>query len=184
MSSCMTLSTGICRSCKNNIGGVRKAYVADAADVQWPVTTYNGDVTDVTLAQDANWYLLLPDKYQSSFTENISVNDRGSVYYNGVISLVFSHLDKTMKEAVAEMAKGDLVMIIEDNNGTKFFCGEKFNEVAVSGGSFETGTSQSDANGATIEFQYNTINPAMTVVPEAGGDLETALASADSACQN
>lgn len=184
MSSCMTLTTGICRACKNGIGGVKKAYIADAADVQWPVTTYDGDVIDITLAEDANWYLLLPDKFQSSFTENISVNDRGSVFYNGVISLVFSHLDKAMKSAVAEMAKGDLIMIVEDSNGVKWLCGENFNEVAVSGGSFETGTSQSDANGATIEFQYNTINPAMTVVPEAGGDLEAALASADSACRN
>lgn len=184
MSSCMTLSTGICRACHQNIGGVRKAYIADAADVVWPVTVYNGDVTDITLTEDAAFYLLLPDKYQSSFTENISVNDHQSVFYNGVISLSFSHLDKTMKEAVAEIAKGDSIIIVEDNNGTMWLCGEKHNECYVSGGSFDTGTAQSDVNGATIEFQYNTINPAMTVVPEAGGDLEAALASADSACQN
>lgn len=110
MASCMTLTSGICRGCRDNAGGIKKIYVADLTDVVFPITTYNGVVTNIELENDAAWYVLQPNKYSSSWTENINVSvENGTLGYEQVVTAVFGKNDQTLRDVVTELAKGDQI---------------------------------------------------------------------------
>lgn len=182
MASCMTLTSGICRGCRDNAGGIKKIYVADITDVTFPITTYNGVITNITL-DDADWYVLQPNKYSSSWTENINVSvENGTLCYEQVVTAVFGKNDQALRDVVTELAKGDLMLIIVDNNDVMWLIGTQDNGAYVSGGNSASGTALTDLNGWTLNFTCMAKFPANTVVPAEGGDLATALAEADSAC--
>lgn len=183
MASCMTLTSGICRGCRDNAGGIKKIYVADLTDVVFPITTYNGVVTNIELENDAAWYVLQPNKYSSSWTENINVSvENGTLGYEQVVTAVFGKNDQTLRDVVTELAKGDLVIIVVDNNDVMWLIGSEDNGAYVSGGNSASGTALTDLNGWTLNFTCMAKFPANTVVPADGSDLEADLASADSAC--
>lgn len=182
MASCMTLTSGICRGCRDNAGGIKKIYVADITDVTFPITTYNGVITNITL-DDADWYVLQPNKYSSSWTENINVSvENGTLGYEQVVTAVFGKNDQALRDVVTELAKGDLMLIIVDNNDVMWLIGTQDNGAYVSGGNSASGTALTDLNGWTLNFTCMAKFPANTVVPAEGGDLATALAEADAAC--
>lgn len=190
MSSCMTLTSGICRGCRDNAGGIKKFYVANIDDVQWPLTydtntsspSY-GAVVDIVLDDDKDWYVLQPNKYSSNWQENINVSvENGTLGYEQVITAVFGQNDQTLRNTVAEMAKGDLIIIIVDNNNKMWLVGNQDNGAYVSGGNSASGTALTDLNGWNVTFTCQSREPANTVVPENGGYFAAALAEADSAC--
>lgn len=180
MASCMTLTSGICRGCRDNVGGIKKIYVTDITNVTFPLTVYNGVVTDITLETDTDWYVLEPNKYSSSWTENINVSvENGTLGYEQVITAVFGKNDQALRDTINELAQGDLMMIIVDNNNVMWLIGSKDNGAYVSGGNSASGTALTDLNGWTLNFTCMARESAVTVVPDEGGDLETALAAAD-----
>lgn len=184
MSSCMTLTSGICRGCRDNAGGIKKFYVADINDVQWPLTTdSDGAITDIVLDDDKDWYVLQPNKYSSNWQENINVSvENGTLGYEQVITAVFGKNDQAVRNTIAEMAKGDLIIIIVDNNDKMWLVGNQDNGAYVSGGNSASGTALTDLNGWNVTFTCQSREPADTVLPENGGYFAAALAEADSAC--
>lgn len=180
MSGCMTLTSGICRGCRDNVGGIKKIYVADITNVNFPFTKYNGVVTDITLDEGKDWYVLEPNKYSSSWTENINVSvENGTLGYEQVITAVFGKNEQALRDTVNELAQGDLIMIIVDNNNVMWLIGSEDNGAYVSGGNSASGTALTDLNGWTLNFTCMARESAVTVVPAEGGDLETALAAAE-----
>ncbi len=188
--SCMTLTSGICRGCRDNAGGIKKFYVADVTEVVWPLTydtdsdspTY-GAVTNITLEEGAMWYVLQPNKYSSNWQENINVSvENGTLGYEQVVTAVFGKNEQALRNVIAEMAKGDLIMIIVDNNDKMWLVGNQDNGAYVSGGNSASGTALTDLNGWNVNFTCQSREPAVQVVPENGGYFKAALDSADAAC--
>lgn len=174
----MTLTSGICRGCKDNAGGIKKVYIADEALVDWtkfdqapaPTTDTDpveGTITNLELVTGASWYVFQVNKYSSSWTETINVADTGNVSYQQVVSLVFSKNSQDKRNVISEIAKGDLVMIIEDNNGKKWLIGSEDNGVALSGGTSTSGTAMGDMNGWSPEFTCNSVSPANEIAADA-----------------
>lgn len=174
----MTLTSGICRGCKDNAGGIKKVYIADEALVDWtkfeqaPAPTDDTDpvektITNIELVTGASWYVFQVNKYSSSWTETINVADTGNVSYQQVVSLVFSKNSQDKRNVISEIAKGDLVMIIEDNNGKKWLIGSEDNGVALSGGTSTSGTAMGDMNGWSPEFTCNSVSPANEIAANA-----------------
>ena len=104
----MTLTSGICRGCRDNAGGIKKFYVADINDVQWPLTTdSDGAITDIVLDDGQDWFVLQPNKYSSNWQESINVSvENGTLGYEQVITAVFGKNDQAVRNTIAEMAKG------------------------------------------------------------------------------
>lgn len=175
---CMTLTSGICRGCKDNAGGIKKVYIADEALVDWtkfeqaPAPTADtdpveGTITNLELVSGAQWYVFQVNKYSSNWTETINVADTGNVSFQQVVSLVFSKNAQDKRNVISEIAKGDLVMIIEDNNGKKWLIGSEDNGIALSGGSSTSGTAMGDMNGWSPEFTCNSVSPANEIAADA-----------------
>lgn len=179
----MTLTSGICRGCRDNAGGIKKLYVVDLNGVTFPVATRDGVVEEILLEDGAKWYVLQPNKYSSSWTENINVSvENGTVGYEQVVTAVFGKNDKVLRDVVTELAKGDLVIIVVDSNDVMWLIGSEDNGAYVSGGNSASGTALTDLNGWTLNFTCMAKFPANTVEPKQGGNLELALLAADSAC--
>lgn len=181
----MTLTSGICRGCKDNAGGIKKVYIADEALVDWTkfeqapapsndTDPVEGTITNLELVSGAQWYVFQVNKYSSSWTENVNVADTGNVSFQQVVSLVFSKNAQDKRNVISEIAKGDLVMIIEDNNGKKWLIGSEDNGIALSGGSSTSGTAMGDMNGWSPEFTCNSVSPANEISADAtAGQVES-----------
>lgn len=183
MASCMTLTSGICRGCRDNAGGIKKLYVADLNDVVFPITSEDGVVVEIELESDAKWYVLQPNKYSSSWTENINVSvENGTLGYEQVVTAVFGKNDQALRDVVTELAKGDLVIIVVDSNDVMWLIGSEDNGAYVSGGNSASGTALTDLNGWTLNFTCMAKFPANTVVPKTEGILDVDLRKADLGC--
>ena len=185
MSSCMHLTSGICRPCASQTGGLKYIFIADASAVDWDSITYDTDgaITNITLEDDEKWYMLQPNLFSSSFTENIQVDITNATrFYEVELNAVFGQMDQSMINVINEMARGELVILAVDANDTMFFIGEKGNGAYVGSGNFATGTARGDLNGATVVFNASLHNAAPTVVPGNGGYFAAAIAEAEAAC--
>lgn len=202
--SCMTLTSGICRGCRDNVGGIKKAFFTNACDLEF----YNGTGvgafqlgTDGEIADYANsisWYPFVPSQHTGNYVETLNVSvENGTVYYNGVLTLAFNKMEQKKRNVIGEMAKGDLAIIFQDENNKYWWIGglkitdaggKPTSVVADSsvgcvlgGTSFQTGTAMADSNGGSLTFTIDMAKPAIEVIPKAGGKLESDLESALSA---
>ena len=205
--SCMTLSNGICRGCKDNVGGIKKAYFIDVCEVDamgaFTVdNTNNGVITDY--ATSASWYSFIPSKHTGNYVETINVSqENGTVYYNGVLTLNYTKAEQSKINTIIEMAKGELAMIFLDENDKYWWLGgikytesysgspltisrtvnaDSTNGCVIGGTSFQTGTAMADANGGSLTFTCDMGKPAIEVVPGQSSQIKTDLATADTAC--
>lgn len=189
MATCMTLTAGIARGCKNSAGGIKRIYVTNEEVLDWSTLTPStgaGPITELSFKATADeyeaaWFVWQPNKYSSSWTETINVGDSGNVSYQQVVSVVFGQNEQDKRDAIAEAANGELAIIVEDMNGRMWMIGSDDNCAEVSGGNSTSGTAASDLNGWTVEFTCNANAPANEVQPEVGSDLEEALAAARAA---
>ena len=181
MSNCMTLTSGICRGCLDNSGGITTAYIADLEAVDWTslVKATDGEITELELTTDNNWYELQVNQYSSNWVENINVSiENGTKFYEQVITLVFGKNDQALRNTVDEMANGKLVMILLDNNDKMWFIGGPKNGAYVSGGNSASGQALTDLNGWNITFTCRAKAPAVEVKPGTSSALEAALEAA------
>lgn len=181
MSNCMSLTSGVCRGCLDNAGGILTAYVADLDAVDWTTltTAADGAITELELVDGENWYELQVNQYSSNWVENVNISvENGTKFYEEVITLVFGKNDQALRNTVDEMANGKLVLIIVDNNDKMWFIGSKKNGAYVSGGNSASGQALTDLNGWNVTFTCRAKAPANEVKPAAQGALEGALAAA------
>lgn len=181
MNTCMTLSSGICRGCRNSAGGVKTLYVADINYIDWGSIQYgtDGEITELPLLTYGAWYELQPAQYSANWTEEINVSiENGTKFYAQTVNGVFGRNDQLLRNTVDDMANGELVLIVKDNNNIMWLIGTEGNGANVTGGSSESGTALGDRNAWSVTFTCNAVHPANTVVPANGSDLETNLAAA------
>lgn len=177
----MTLSSGICRGCRDNAGGVKTLYVADINFIDWDNIAYgtDGEVTELPLLTYGAWYELQPAQYSANWQEEINVSiENGTKFYAQTVNGVFGKNDQLLRNTVEDMANGELVLIVKDNNNTLWLIGSEGNGANVTGGTSESGTALGDRNGWSVTFTCNAKSPALTVVPAEGSDLASDIAAA------
>lgn len=138
MANCMTLTSGICRGCRDNVGGIKRAWFANICDLRnidkFTVDfkeddqgiSGTGAITDYELISTGkiNWYCFRPSKHTGNYVETINISvENGTVYYNGVLGLNYNKAEQAKLNTVFEMSKGDLAMIFEDGNGRFWWLG-------------------------------------------------------------
>lgn len=199
--TCMTLTNGICRGCRDNVGGIKKAYFVNVCDVDsagtFSVDTSEGFITDYT--NGITWLPFVPTKHTGNYVETINISvENGTVYYNGVVTLNYTKAEQSKINTITELGKGDVAMIFMDGNNKLWWIGgisvtttsgipsavtaDSTNGATIGGTSFQTGTAMADANGGSLTFTIDMAHPAMEVRPTSTGKLGTDLATADSVC--
>jgi hypothetical protein len=168
-SNCLTTSS-ICKGCRDNVGGIKAAYVI--AGCVTGVTT-NGDDKIVTVgATGGTVYEFQVEKNTSNFIETITPSlENGTVFYQQDLTLVFFKLQQAIRNQLRLLAQNtNLKVFVETNDGSIFYLGEDFG-MFLSAGTGESGTTFGDRNGYSITLQGLEKEPAK----ELAGPLASTL---------
>lgn len=151
--ACSQTLAGIAQDCSKNMGGIKSVYIANAADVS-SVTVTSGVVTAITMASSKKFYKYAFAPFTSSFTSNWNVSpENGTKYVETDLTMVFNKMDATKRLEIVALAQTEMVVIVEDNNGTMWYLGYDEGVRLITGSDGQTGTNRSDRNGYTVVLQ-------------------------------
>lgn len=153
------VTDSICKGCRDNVGGIKAAYVV-AGCVTGTTTDANGKILTVG-ATGGTVYTFQVEKNTSSFVETITPSlENGTVFYQQDLTLVFFKLSQDKRNQIRLLAQNtDMKVFVETNDGSIFYLGEDFG-MYLSAGTGETGTTFGDRNGYSITLQGLEKDPA------------------------
>ena len=147
--SCVQTLAGITRDCLSNIGGIAKVWLANYANVG-SLTESSGAITAISMLNSEKFKEYQFARNTASLSSNYTVNaENGTTYVESDLVMVFNRMDTSQRLEIVAMALGELVAIVEDNNGTKWYLGHD-NPLLLSAGDGLTGTARGDRNGYSV----------------------------------
>jgi len=160
-----TSGTGCTICAAGGKGGITKIYIACASDLTSAPTkdSTTDEVTSINFGSTNPFKEFDFNKETGSFTVTPSINDStGGISYDSTVSVQFGRMDSDKRLQLQNIAASDLVIVVQDSNGTKWLlgwdeCVQDWGGVAVSGGTYGSGTAMSDFNGFQVEFAYNSL---------------------------
>jgi hypothetical protein len=142
------------------MGGIKTVYIANAADVT-SLTEASGAITAITMASSKKFYKYEFARNSSSLTSNYAVNvENGTTYVESDLLMVFNKMDTTKRLEIVALAQGELVAIVEDNNGSMWYLGHD-EPVHINAGDGQTGTARADRNGYSITLRDTSLEMPM-----------------------
>lgn len=124
--------TEIMRGCENNIGGIKRIWIADLEDVQTADETLTGSGVIDTLTMvgsPAGTFVEYEfTKNSSSFVEDAAISlENGSTYYTVTTSIMIPRREVAKRNSLALLAAGqrNLFIVILDQNGIYWVQGWK-----------------------------------------------------------
>lgn len=150
--ACTQTLTGISRDCLGNNGGIRKVWLANYDNVA-SLTVSAGAITAISMSNSEKFKLYEFARNTSSLSSNYAVNaENGTSYVESDLLMVFNRMDTSKRLEIVALAQGNLVAIVEDNNGNKWYLGKDF-PVTINAGDGLTGTARGDRNGYSITLR-------------------------------
>lgn len=162
MAICCGTLNGLTLPCDQEFaGGIKQVWMNCYSSIT-TVTHSAGVITALTPTTGWAHYEFREDT--GTVEHSIAVSaDNGTKYYENTITLVFDGIETAKWNEINEMAKGYLVMIIEDNNGQYWYYGYS-SYVKMTGDSTASfGTAWGDFNGYNLTFLNREKNPPLEV---------------------
>jgi len=145
------LTIGRAVPCKDVVGGIKSVYFVDFGD-------FGAIAYDATNSDAIETIAGTPTAFQydvkgnSSFTQNVnSSRENGTTFYEQVLELTFTKLDKQSHKELKLMAFGRPHVFVEDYNGNIFLMGLEFG-AEITGGTIVTGAAMGDLSGYTLSL--------------------------------
>lgn len=157
--ACSLTISGRALPCREALGGIKNVWFSTDgfADGDWGTPTA-GAFADTAVAVTVKNFV--SPKNTSSFTQTVNASvENGTVFFEQVVSLVCNNPSASDIVEIQELAKGRLLIIIEDVNGNFFAVGHT-RGAELTGGSVMSGTAIGDLNGFTLEFTAQEAIPA------------------------
>lgn len=154
--ACTQTLAGIIRDCLPNMGGIRAVYLANYADVD-AVTESEGMITAIAMVNNAKFKKYEFARNTSSMSSNYAVNaENGTTYVETDLLMVFNRMDTAKRLEIVALAQGELVAIVEDNNGNMWYLGHD-EPLTLNAGDGLTGTARADRNGYSVTLRDNSL---------------------------
>jgi hypothetical protein len=152
------LVAGIQLGCRDNTGGLATMWITDYTNVT-SITSSTGD-TITAISGSGTFYEFQLIRTSSQLTETVNASlENGTVFYQGEIVTYFSKLGQDKRNILKTLAQSQrLAIVVEDNNGQFFLCGQTYGSF-ISAGTSVTGKALGDQNGYNLTFQYLEPNP-------------------------
>ena len=146
------LTAGIQLSCRDNVGGVATAYITDFTNII-SITQNSGD-TITAISGTGIFYEFQLIRTSSQYTETVNASlENGTVFYTQELVTYFAKLSQDKRNILKTLAQSPrLAVVIVDNNGDSFLCGEVYG-MFVSAGTSVSGKALGDANGYNLTLQ-------------------------------
>lgn len=145
------LTQGYTFDCRNNVGGIKKVFIASRDDID--DITLNGDnvVTAISFAQN-QFYTYDLTRESSNFSETVNTNvQNGTTFYAQSLEIVLNKLQTNTRNEIILLGRNRLCIVVEDNNGRYWMLGFK-NGIDLTAGGSASGTAYGDRNGYTLTF--------------------------------
>lgn len=159
--ACVTLTKGRKLACRTNASAGFKAI----GIIPWEdglITATDGEVATLP-ASIASIYRYELKNSGNTYVEEITTDDEArSIGYTGTLSVVLQKLDLETRNEVAELAKGEVIVFIEANNGDIYAVGTGFGAL-LTGGNANTGGAKTDFNGWNLTFSTSENEPYLTL---------------------
>lgn len=146
------LNAGILLGCRDNAGGVGKAWITDFTSISG--ITQDGSDYITSIAGSGTYYKFELIRTTSQFTETVNASlENGTVFYTQEISMYFAKMEQDKRNILKTLAQSPYLSIVfEDNNGRYFLIGQVYGAF-VSAGTTGTGKALGDQNGYNLTFQ-------------------------------
>lgn len=156
-SSCQATSN-IELGCAGSVGGVARIYVLSG---EVTGTTLNGDGAYTSIAGTGTTYIFEVQKQTSNLTETFNISlENGTTFFEQVTTAVFNKIDQDKRNQLKLLSRNrQIVLFVEDNNGTIYYLGSDFDGGYMSAGSGETGTAFGDRNGYSVSISTYSKEP-------------------------
>lgn len=166
--SCPSVSLlGIPVDCGASVGGIKKIYIANVADVDSVTFGVDGEVTAITMAASAKFKSFNFRRGNASFTSNGNRDDKNGTYFaTSEITAQFNRMEKSKRSEIVALAKADTYVIVKDYNDIYWFFG-KDSYCSLSTGSGQSGAALADGNFYNIVLTTETAELPNTVVSSA-----------------
>lgn len=152
---CPITFKSISRDCKA-IGGIKRLIIFDRNDISSVQVALSADgntlIDDIMLVatKTGQEFQLVTATSSMNTTANIS-KDNGTIFYQTEVVPVFYKLTSDKRTILSALAVGELVVIVEDNNGKYWYLGFD-NPVEITALTAGTGTALGDKNGYDVTF--------------------------------
>lgn len=143
------ITKGRRKKCKDNLGGVKEIYIARYID--YAITDHTAELgVELFEVPTRFFYRFELDGVQTSFSDNLSVNDEGN-FYNSNLTTSFIKLDEETAKELNILDGGLFHIIVKLNSGKYYFLGFE-NGMELSQLDVVSGTNLSDFQGYNLAF--------------------------------
>lgn len=150
---CSSLNlAGLCKDCAASKGGIKQVIIGYYGEVTPAVNENTGEISGITLASGASLYKYEFRKGTGSMTSTLNIDVANGVnYVSTELVLQFTKMETKKRIEMSVLSLEELVILVEDANGTWFYLG-KDEAVTASAGNGQTGQAVADGNFYSITF--------------------------------
>lgn len=142
--ACTITLSGIPYDCDVNLSGVKMIYLADYASITSVAVDASGNAT--ITASDTPFYAYTPAKNTASLTKTMTKSEEtGVLYFTNELVGNFNKMDLTKRKEMNEIARGQMLAVVLDNNGIYWVLGAD-NYVTATVLTGQTGAGPDDGN--------------------------------------
>lgn len=159
--ACTITLSGIPYDCDVNLSGVKMIYLADYASITSVEVDASGNAT--IEATDTPFYAYTPAKNTASLTKTMTKSEEtGVLYFTNELVGNFNKMDLTKRKEMNEIARGQMLAVVLDNNGIYWVLGAD-NYVTATVLTGQTGAGPDDGNfySVTITDVSGSLPPAV-----------------------
>lgn len=147
MSSCGITLKGIDFGCKDSVGGIKRIWLADWESAGAKITS------DRYTATATAFKLFRFRVGNGSMNSTLNADEaNGTVFVQTDLNMKFTKLNEDSRKEVAEILKGNVAAIVEDNVGNYWGLGVE-HPLTLTAGSVNTGAAMGDFAGYDITVQ-------------------------------
>ena len=150
------------------IGGVETVYITNSDNITAVGTTGPSPVTQInsfTYATGGTWYEFKQIQETSSLTMTPTANVQNySLFYDCVLTLVFTDYNAELRYVVKSLADNNLVAVVKLRSGEYLYVGQELG-LDINGGEGGSGVAAGDRNGFSLTFRSVESNPPLTLDP-------------------
>lgn len=172
--SCTRTLTSILRDCDQNIGGIKKiwiaTYVENAATYSESGSSDKGVITAIKNIADYVPFQFKKNSCSMTSTLNVdSVNDIN--YVSTELVMQFNKMETNKRIAISSLVLADVNVIVRDSNDKYWFLG-KDEPVTASAGAGQTGQAKTDGNFYSVTLLDESFTFPLEVKEEVIAQLE------------
>lgn len=151
------------------IGGVETVYITNSDKVVAVGTTGPAPVTQIdsfTMGGTSDFFYEFKQIQEtSSITMTPTANVQNySLFYDCVLTLVFTDYDAELRYVIKSLADNNLVAVVKLRSGEYLYVGQELG-LDINGGEGGSGVAAGDRNGFSLTFRSVESNPPLTLDP-------------------